>query len=123
MTESGIVTSLKLLQLENAELPILVTESGIVTPVKLLQPMNAELPILVTESGIVTPVKLLQLENASCPIFSPLVIVTALRLFFGILVIAKVGIVACSIGQPENALLPILVTEFPIVTSLKLLHL
>ena len=36
---------------------MLLTESGIVTLVKLLQPENAKLVMLVTESGIVTLVK------------------------------------------------------------------
>ena len=43
---------------------MVVTEFGIVTPVKLVQPENALLPILVTEFGIVTPVKLVQFPNA-----------------------------------------------------------
>ena len=40
-----------------------VTEFGIVTDVKLLQPEKAQIPILVTEFGMVTDVKLLQPEN------------------------------------------------------------
>ena len=40
---------------------MLVTLSGIVTLVKPLQPENAELPMLVTLFGIVTLVKPLQL--------------------------------------------------------------
>ena len=39
---------------------MLVTLSGIVILVKLLQPENAKLPILVTPYGIVMLVKLLQ---------------------------------------------------------------
>ena len=41
VTESGIVTLVKPLQLVNAASPMLVTESGIVTLVKPLQPVNA----------------------------------------------------------------------------------
>jgi hypothetical protein len=44
--------------LENAELPILVTEAGIVTLSNAEQPRNAELPILVTELPNVTLVNL-----------------------------------------------------------------
>ena len=40
---------------------MLVTESGIVTEVRLVHPENARAPMLVTESGIVTDVRLLQL--------------------------------------------------------------
>jgi hypothetical protein len=41
-------------------LPILVTESGIDTDAKLVQLEKALLPILVTESGIDTDAKLVQ---------------------------------------------------------------
>ena len=53
-------TLAKLLQLENALLPIEVTLLGIVTLVKLLQLENALLPIEVTLFGIVTLVKQVQ---------------------------------------------------------------
>ena len=43
---------------------MLVTESGIDTDVRLVQLENAESAMLVTESGIVTDVRLLQSENA-----------------------------------------------------------
>ena len=39
-------------------------------PIKLVQPENAYVPILVTLSGIAMPVKLVQPENAYAPIFS-----------------------------------------------------
>ena len=45
---------------KNAYLPILVIESGIVTEVRFLQLENALSPILVTESGIVIDVRLVQ---------------------------------------------------------------
>ena len=43
---------------------MLVTLSGIAMLVRLLQLENADLPMLVTLSGIVMLVRLLQLENA-----------------------------------------------------------
>ncbi len=43
---------------------MLVTPSGIVMLVRLLQSENAQLPMLVTPSGMVMLVRLLQLENA-----------------------------------------------------------
>ena len=43
---------------------MVVTESGSVTEVRLLQPENALLPMLVTELGIVTEARLPQLLNA-----------------------------------------------------------
>ena len=43
---------------------MLVTELGMVTLVKPLQSENAELPMLVTELGMVTEVRPLQPENA-----------------------------------------------------------
>ena len=48
-----------------APTPILVTESGIVTEVRLLHPQKAYSPILVTELGIMTEVRLLQEAKAS----------------------------------------------------------
>ena len=41
-------------------MPMLVTELGMVTEVKLLQPEKAELPMLVTELPMVTEVSPLQ---------------------------------------------------------------
>lgn len=58
------VTLVRLRQLKNAKLPMLVTLSGIVTLVRLLQLVNALAPMLVTLSGIVTLVRLLQALNA-----------------------------------------------------------
>ena len=43
---------------------MLVTPAGIVTSVRLVQPENASYPMLVTPAGIVTAVRLLQPENA-----------------------------------------------------------
>ena len=53
-----MVTEVKPVQPEKAELPILVTDSGIVILVKPVQPEKAELPISATELGIVTEVSL-----------------------------------------------------------------
>ena len=44
----------KLVQLQNADSPILVTPSGIVMLIKVLQLSNAESPMLVTPSSITT---------------------------------------------------------------------
>jgi hypothetical protein len=48
VTLLGIVTEVKLLQLEKAEFPMLVTLLGIVTDLKPLQPIKASSPMLVT---------------------------------------------------------------------------
>ena len=55
-----IIASSNPLQAEKAQSPILVTEFGMVTDVKLVQLWKALCPILVTEFGISTDVKLLQ---------------------------------------------------------------
>ena len=57
-----MLTDVKLLQLLNAPMPILVTELGISTDVNLLQPWNAYLSIEVTELPMLTEVKPLQPE-------------------------------------------------------------
>ena len=51
--DSGMVTLVNPMQLENAELPMEVTELGIVTLVRPLQPSNALLPMEATELGMV----------------------------------------------------------------------
>jgi hypothetical protein len=51
-------------QLKNTADPIVVTESGIVTDVRLEQCWNAFEPIVVTELPIVTDVRPIQLRNA-----------------------------------------------------------
>ena len=53
---------------------------------------------------------------------SPFVITTVFNLPLGIELIADAGIVALSIGQLPNALLPILVTLSPITTLVRLEH-
>ena len=58
----------KLVHDTNADEPIVVTEFGIVTEVRLVQLWNALVPILVTELGIVTEVRPVQLWNALVPI-------------------------------------------------------
>ena len=65
--ESGITNLVSPLQPENAQSPIFVTEFGIVTLVRLLQPKNAESPIFVTESGIVTFVRPPGTATNVCP--------------------------------------------------------
>ena len=72
--------------------------------------------MLVTELGIVTLLREVQSRNAPSPMLYPLVITTSFKLDFGILLIANVGMLAYSIGQPTNASSPMLVTESGIVT-------
>ena len=64
----GINTEDKLLQLEKAPSPILVTVDGIVISFKLLQPINVLSLILVTEEGITIEVRVVQFEKAEVPI-------------------------------------------------------
>ena len=61
VTELGMVTEVKLVQLPKAPCLIDVTELGMVTEVKLEQPLKARLPIDVTELGMVIEVKPVQL--------------------------------------------------------------
>ena len=49
-----MVTEVRPLQPEKAELPMLVTELGMVTEIRLLQPLKALYPIRSTVDGIVT---------------------------------------------------------------------
>ena len=86
---------------------------------KPVQPENALRPMLVTLSGIVTDVKPSQNQNALSPMLSPLVIVTTLSWLFLMWFAANAGIVAVSIGQPENALRPMLVTLSGTVIEVK----
>ena len=65
-----IVKASKLVQAENALLPMLVTLSGILTVSKLEQDWNASSPMLVTRSLMVTESKLVHLENASSPLIA-----------------------------------------------------
>ena len=53
VTELGIVTDVKPMQLQKASSPMLVTELGIVTDVKPSQPRKAYSPMLVTELGMI----------------------------------------------------------------------
>ena len=55
----------RLVQVPNALLPILVTLLGIIMLVRLVQPSNAAIPILVTLLGIVNvPIRRPQVANA-----------------------------------------------------------
>jgi hypothetical protein len=54
VTLAGILTLVRLVQVSNAEFPILVTFVPRATLVRLRQRENAELSMLVTVSGIVT---------------------------------------------------------------------
>ena len=68
VTLSGIVTRVRLVQLENALPPIPFTPLSIATLVNPPQSANASPPIIVTLLGIVTLVSLLHPENAFVPI-------------------------------------------------------
>ena len=138
------MTDVKLLQYAKAELPILVTEFGIVIDVKPLQSKKARFPILVTEFGIVIDVKLLQYKKAYSPIVvtefgmvtdvkplqppkaAPIIFFTLLGIeywpeyVFGIYTnISLTIIISFSPLQSRKAQLPILVTEFGMVTDVK----
>jgi len=76
VTLVGIVMLAKLVQPENAASSILVTLEGIVMLAKLVQPENALLPMLVTPEGIVMFAKLVQPENAELPMLLPPIITT-----------------------------------------------
>lgn len=54
------VIEVNFVQLENAEIPMLVTLTGIVIEVKPVQYWNAESPMLVTLSGIMIEIKSLR---------------------------------------------------------------
>ena len=63
VTLTGIVMLVKLLQLLNAEAPILVKLSGIVMLVRLLQPLNAPISIYLTSPGNLTFLSAKHFEN------------------------------------------------------------
>ena len=71
---------------------MLVTESGIVTEVKLSHSLKALPSMLVTESPIVTEASLLQPANALLPMRVPLVMITVCKLVLGIYGIISAGI-------------------------------
>ena len=115
---------------------MLVTEFGMVMLVRPEHPENALLPMLVTEFGIVMLIKPEQPENA----YSMLVTVLGIKEFIhpAIKVFEAVSMIALQLSresnfefpvsttilvrpeQPENAELPMLVTEFGIVTLVRL---
>ena len=97
-----LMTNFRLLQLLNAEFPMLVTLLPITTLVRPEQLLNAELPMLVTLLGIVTLVSPGQYSNA----FSPTLVSVLGKSTFA------------SAGQLSNAHLPKEVTPSGIVTSI-----
>ena len=106
----------KLLQPQNASLPMLVTEFGIVIPVKLLQPLNASLPMLVTEFGITVflqPATNLLVEVS-------IIALQLLRLLYTLLLLSTMILV--KLLQSINTEAPMLVTESGIVMPVKLLQ-
>ena len=62
-TESGSLTSARLVQFSNAPLCINVTPSGILITGRLLQPEKACVPIFCNESGSFTSIKFTQSAN------------------------------------------------------------
>ena len=54
VTLFGMVTEVRLVQVEKASFPMVVTLLGMVTEVRLLQPEKATFPMLVTLFGMVT---------------------------------------------------------------------
>ena len=115
MTLSGIVMLVKLVQLENASIPMHVTLFGIVILVKDVQPENALDGIYASQpNSILEPLpvgpavfKFVQPENAELPMFVTL---------FGIVTLVNDA-------QQLNASSPILVTLSGIVMLVKLVHL
>ncbi|MCU7380535.1 hypothetical protein OBO34_19675, partial [Clostridiales Family XIII bacterium ASD5510] len=67
-TEFGISALVSLVQLLNAELPILATFSGIATSPNPTHLKNALSPIICKVDGYVTLLRLMQLPNADVPI-------------------------------------------------------
>ena len=122
VTLFGMVMLVKLVQPKNAEFPMLVTLFGMVMLVRLVQPENAEFPMLVTLFGMVMLVRLVQLWNAKSPMLVPLVITTDFNALLFTNEQAKAGMVADSIGQPENAYSPMYVTLFGIMMLLRLVQ-
>ena len=106
-----MVMEVRPLQYKNAPLPMLVTELPMVTEVRPLQPENADLPIVVTELGMVyVPCFPLGYRISSvCDLLNNTPsIEEQVELFSSTLISVRPL-------QPENADLPIVVTELGIV--------
>ena len=129
-----MVISVKPVQLEKANPPILVTLLGMVISVKPVQPEKAYHPIVVTPSGIVTDVKPEQPEKAPSQItVTPLGMVYPVTPQLGAKAINKVSFTIrqrplsdanfpsnfFKLVQPEKAQLPIEVTFSGIVIEVK----
>ena len=124
VTESGMVTDLSPLQLENAQSPMYVTELGMVTEVIPLQSENAWLLMEVTEFGMVTlppfpmyeiSMSRLILENIKSPSVIPFIEYAPHG--------APVAVPWYSICRiPKNASSPMKVTELGMVTEVRLLQ-
>lgn len=67
VTELGMVMSVRLEQLMNAPVPMLVTELGIMILVSPVQRPNTHSSIFVTELEMVMSVRLEQFQNAQVP--------------------------------------------------------
>ena len=122
VTELGIVTLVKEIQLEKAPIPIIATESGIDTLVNEPQLSKAPCPIVVTDLGIMMLVNELQFEKAPFPIIRTeqgiVMLVKELQFekVLFLICVTEFGIVTLvSALQFEKALWPITVTELGIV--------
>lgn len=135
-----MITDISPLQLEKEPMPIVVTELGIVTDVNPLHPMKVLFPILVTEFGIIMEVSPVEPLNALAPIEVTVLGITvfwqpAMRVFVEVsmmelqlpllskCVFPLETTIEVSPPQEPKASLPILTTEFGIVTEVKLLQL
>ena len=113
VTLLGIVTEVRPEQPENALLPMLVTLLGIVTEVRPEQPENALLPMFVTLFGIIVFLQ---------PKTKVLVVVSIMALQLSresYTAFPEATLIEAKLSQPRNAISPMLVTLFPIVTEVR----
>jgi len=102
-----------------------VTELGIVTSVRLVQPENAELPIVMTEFGIVMLVIFEPFTKSlgSCCTSFPMVTLSILVLGIDPIELQFVSHVKSFIPlHPSNAPATMVVTEYGILTLLRPVH-
>ena len=112
-----MMTLVKPLQPKNALQPISVTELGMVTLVKPLQPKNAYQPIEVTELGIIVFLH---------PLINVFVSVSIMALQFARESYTELPLSTFMLVKPLqllNAYQPIEVTELPMMTLVKPVHL
>ena len=105
VTDEGMVMLVKPVQFWNARSPMLVTDEGMVMLVKPVQPVNAWLPMLVTDEGMVVV-----LQPATRVLLA--VSIMALQLLReSYFVFPASTLMLVKPVQPENAPLPMLVTD------------